>query len=111
MNSHHYWLAAIFDFQEERWQFQSTAGLSGGELAKFLDVRACNESFSAANEYSGFDRIVFVDLLDRGGNALRHTGAQRIHGRIVDGDDGDAVVFSKLNQVAHRLPLFLGYSL
>ena len=34
-------------------------------------------------------------------NAFGHAGAERVDRRIVDGDDGDVVVFCELYQVAH----------
>src|SRR5271168_361839 len=107
MNSHDDWFAAILDFQKERRQLYSSASFARSDFAEFLDVRAGNESFSAAYQHGRFDGFVFVDLLNRGSNAFRHARTESIHRGIIDGDDGDAVVFSKLNEVAHKWPLFL----
>ncbi len=42
-------------------------------------------------------RVVLRDLIERFGNAFGDAGAERVDRRIVDGDDGDVVVFCELH--------------
>ena len=89
-------------FKRSARQFRTTAGFAGGDLAEFLDVGAGDEGLAAADDHAALTVVVSVELLERGSDAFRHSRAQRVHWRIVDGDDGNAVVFRELNQVAHR---------
>ncbi len=66
---------------------------AGGHLSEFLDIRACNKGAASPNEHRGFDAVISVDLFDRFEDSLRYARAQSVDRRIVDGDDGDAVVY------------------
>jgi len=75
MNGHDYGLTAVFDFQEQRRQFQSTASLSRSNFAELFNVRPGHEGLATPDEHRRLDGIVFVDLLNRRGNALWHARA------------------------------------
>src|SRR6185312_3085141 len=45
---------------------------------------------------------ITIHLINGFGNSFRNSGAQRIHGRVVDGNDGDIVIFTEVHQVAHK---------
>ncbi len=101
VNGHDDRLAAIFNTQEQRFESFAARGFAGSDLAKFLDVRPSDKSAAAADEDSSLDAVVSIDFIHCGGDALGHARAKGVYGRIVDGDDGDAIFFCKLNQVAH----------
>src|SRR5215467_1294124 len=101
VNCHYDWLAAVFD-SEKQWKEGDTApGLSGSKLAEFLDVGAGNKGAAAPDQYGGAHVWIFVNLLNRIGNALRNSRTQGINWRVIDGDYSDIVVFSELDQFAH----------
>src|ERR1700691_3013858 len=57
---------------------------------------------------NGFDVGVLRDLVERLGNALGDAGAERVDGRIIDGDHGDVVLFCELDEICHReIPWFV----
>ena len=47
------------------------------------------------------DGVVFVGFSKALRQALAHMLAQRVHGRIVDGDDADVVLFGIANRMTH----------
>jgi hypothetical protein len=61
-------------------------------LAKFTDIGAGGEGPAGASQDDGFDRGVGSNRLNGIEQRLPHRVRQRIHRRIVDGDDGDAIV-------------------
>jgi hypothetical protein len=101
MNRHHYGLAAVFDTEEKR-QKASTTRFARGHLSEFLDVSSGNKRASAADKDRSLHRGIVVDLFDGVGNSFRNSGTEGIHRGIVDGDDGDTVVFAQPYQTAHR---------
>src|SRR5215472_1689573 len=101
VNCHYDWLAAVFD-SEKQWKECDTApGLSGSNLAEFLDIGAGNKGAAATDQYRGAYVWVFVNLLNRIGNAFGDSRAEGINWWIVDGNDSDIVISGKLDQFAH----------
>jgi hypothetical protein len=74
--------------------------LAGRHLSKFLDIRASDEGAASPNEHRRFDAGISVNFFDRFEDSLRYTRAQSVDRRIVDGDDGDAVMYGELDQIA-----------
>ena len=66
-------LGAVFHFQQERKK-AGAARLAAGHFAEFLNVGAGDESAATANQDSAFDGVVFGDLIQGVGNALRDAG-------------------------------------
>jgi len=75
-------------------------------LAEFADVGAGDEAPAGAGEHGGNDAGVGLDLGDRLDEAPAHGLAQRVDRRIVDEDDGDAVLALDMNDgsVGHLEP-------
>src|SRR5580692_1093314 len=114
MNRHHYRLAAVFD-AEKQWQKAGAARFARGHLSEFLDVGSCNKRAATADKNRCLHGGIVVDLLDGIRNSLRHPRAKCVHRRIVDGDDGNIVLFDSAepDKSAHRelrslLPAALG---
>ena len=59
--------------------------------ALFAHVAAGEEGLAGAGQDGARDRGIGGDRLNRVEEALPHRLRQRVHGRIVDGDDGNAV--------------------
>ena len=65
-------------------------------LAELADIGAGDKAAPGADQHHRLDRRVGIALVERSDDALRHPRRQRVHRRIVDGDDADiAVSFSK----------------
>ena len=77
-----------------------------------LDVGAGNERRSGANQHDGFCGSVGVRTCHRLLDLFPHGRAQRIDGRVVDGDDRDTIVDvvanegHKYSRVHFRLQIF-----
>jgi len=54
-----------------------------------------------ANKDHSLDGLILLDLRDSGSHAGGHRGTQRVHQRIIDGDDGNTVRLCELNQFAY----------
>src|SRR5436190_10711267 len=81
-------------------------------LAEFGDIGARNERAARAGDDNCFDARVVARFLEAVVEALPHTMAQRIHGGIVDGDDGDVAVATHADWIAHeRLSLRFSLSI
>ena len=74
-------------------------------LAELRDVGAGDERAPRAGEDDGFDARVVTRRDDVFHDALAHAMAQRIHGRIVDGDDGDVAVATQTDRVVQGASL------
>src|SRR5215471_15687826 len=101
VNCHYDRLAAVFDSEKQGKECDAAPGLSGSNLAEFLDIGAGNKSAAASDQYGGAYVWVFVNLLNRIGNAFRNSRTEGINWRVIDGDNSDIVVFSELDQFAH----------
>ena len=101
VNRHHHRLGAVFYFQQKREQSGAGFCLARSHLGEFFDVGARDESAAASDDDGGDHGAVCVDLIDGFGNSFGHAGADGIHRRIIDGDDGNVAVFRELDQVAH----------
>ena len=97
MNGHHHWSWHIFDLKQERKQACASLRLAGCDLAEFLYVRAGDERTAATNQHHSLDAIVMAHLRNSLCNRLRDPGAQSVHWRVIDGDNCDISIFSKLN--------------
>ena len=63
--------------------------LAGGDLLKFPDVGASDERGPCADYDDRLDSRVMRRRLDGMENAFWNSGTERVHGRIVDGDNRD----------------------
>jgi hypothetical protein len=88
-------------FQEERKQAR-TARLTRSHFAKFFNVCPSDERTTCSDEYRGFNASVLRDLIESLGNTFGYAWTKRVHGRIVDRDNGDAIFSCKLNEIGHR---------
>ena len=82
-------------------------------LAELGDVGAGDERAARAGHHDRFHARVVARLLEAFHQARAHAMAQRIHGRIVDGDDGDVAVATHADWIVHErlLPeIFFIYS-
>ena len=70
-------------------------------FAHLLDVGTGDEFAALSDQHHRFDIRVRVALGDAFRHAFRHAGAQRIDGRIVDGDDADGASLLKANEFGH----------
>ena len=61
------------------------------ELLEDVDVRAGDERRAGADEDDGVRGRIVAGALDRVADRFGNAGTQRIHRRIVDGDDGNTV--------------------
>ena len=68
-------------------------------LAELGDVGAGHERAARAGDHDGLDRGVVARRDHAFLDALAHAMAQRIHGRIVDGDDGDVAVATQTDRI------------
>ncbi len=70
-------------------------------FAELGDVGAGDERAAASDEDDGLHLGVRVGLCQGVDEALAHGLAQRVDGRIVDGDDSDAATLLELDDVTH----------
>ena len=61
-------------------------------FAELANIRAGDEAASGTDEHHGLHRGVSMGFFKARSDAFRHARAQRIHRRVVDGDDPDAVL-------------------
>src|SRR5947207_8820911 len=61
-------------------------------LAELADVRAGDERAPCANQHHRLHGRILFALGEGGQDTFGHAGAQRVDGRIVDGDDANAVL-------------------
>ena len=64
-----------------------------------VDVRAGDERRAGADQDDGVRGRILAGALDGLADAFGNAGAQGIHRRVVDGDDGDAVPDFVANQL------------
>ena len=69
-------------------------------FAEFGNVRAGDKGPTGTNE-NRRDGVVFTGLGKALQQTLTNVLAQRVHGRIVDGNDADAVLFGIGNRMTH----------
>ncbi len=69
------------------------------QLFEDVDIRAGNERRSSTDHHDSVGRRVVPRALDGVANAFGHPGTQRVDGRIVDSDDGDAIANFVSNQL------------
>jgi hypothetical protein len=81
-------------------------------LAEFRDVGACDKCTPCAGENDRLDACIVARRDDAVLDALPDGLAQRIHGRIVDGDDGDVAVATHADWIAQDASpeIFTSYS-
>ena len=72
--------------------------LARRELLEDVDVRTGDERRAGADEDDGVRGRIVAGALDRVADRFGNAGTQRIHRRIVDGDDGNTVPDLVLNQ-------------
>jgi len=88
--------------EQERQQSRTARACAGGELSEFPDIGAGDERSPSPDQHRCANRGIVADLSDCLGYTLRHAGAQRVHRRILDGDDCYLAVPGELNKIAHR---------
>ena len=69
---------------------------------KFPDVRTGNKSCTRADQHHGFHRRILGRRLHGIEDALGNPGTERIHGRIVDGDNRNVSQTRQLCKFVHR---------
>src|SRR5262245_63428943 len=70
-------------------------------LFELLDVRACDEGSTCAHDDDGPGRRITAHPLDRRLERVTHLAAQRVYGRVVDLNDGDAVMWGDEDSIQH----------
>ncbi len=70
-------------------------------LAELADVGAGDEGAAAADQHDGVDAGILAEGLDAFLDAGADRRSQRIHRRIVDGEDSDAPLFGADDSVGH----------
>ena len=83
-----------------------------GGLPNSRDVGAGDEGAARADQHDRVDVGIVAAALDAFLDAVAHAMAQRIHRRIVDGDDGDVAVATQTDWIVQgrSLALFNSYS-
>src|SRR5690606_15798203 len=77
-----------------------------------LQIHAAGEVAAGAGEHEHRHVLALVELVERGGDTLRHGRVDRVARlRPVDGDDGDRAVDLDLNLVSHLSSLACTWSL
>ncbi len=109
VDRHHYGLFRIFDLRHHRRQ-RHTPVTGGGHFSEFANIGAGDEGSSAADHHDRLDLRVLVRCFDPGHDAVRHSGAQRVHRRIIDRDDANLALARIVNQFAHKLLSYRGTS-
>src|SRR5947207_2717797 len=84
------WLGGILHRQHQLGEAELILALAGGDLAELANIGAGDEGAAAADQHQRLYGVVGLRLFHCGQDALRNTGAQRVHRRVVDGDDADA---------------------
>jgi hypothetical protein len=97
----HHRLAEIFHAHQQRLQAFTTNNFAGRAFTRLLDISPSDKRAAGANKDHSLDGPILLDLRDGGGDAGGHCGTQRVHRRIIDGDDRDTVSLCELNQFAH----------
>ena len=72
-----------------------------GRLAELADVGAGDEGAAAADQHDGVDVGVLAEGFDAVLDAVAHAGGERIHRRVVDGQDCDAPLGGAKHCVGH----------
>jgi hypothetical protein len=72
-----------------------------GRLAELADVGAGDEGAAAADQHDGIDVGILAEGLDAVLDAVAHAGGERIHRRIVDGQNSDAPLGGAKHGVGH----------
>ena len=78
-------------------------GLRASRLAQMLDVGAGDEPAPGADEHHGSDLRIRVRSFNAVDDALGHARTQRVHGRIVHGDDANGAHTFKGDEFAHEI--------
>ena len=100
----------LLDVVDQRDHVDQARRLRG--LAELGDVGARDECAARAGHDDRFHARVVARLLEAFHQARPHAMAQRIHGRIVDGDDGDVAVAPHADWIVHeRLSLKFSLSI
>ena len=73
------------------------------QRAEDLDVGARDERRAGADQDHRIDIGVGASARDRGLDAFKHSRSERIDRRIVDGENGDAILDFVTNEVGHRV--------
>ena len=72
-----------------------------GRLAELADVGAGDEGAAAADQHDGVDVGIWRESLDAFLDAVAHGGGERVHRRVVDGEDADAPLGGAKHCVGH----------
>ncbi len=90
------------------WNSRRSAAPPRRRQFQLLDVRARDERSSAADDDDGASRRILLRGIQSRHQAFGNSRAQRVHGRIIDGDDGDAILRRQVYEFVHscnmRLP-------
>ena len=101
MQRHHHRLGRIFNLQDDLRQVRGRR-FARHDPGEFTNIGAGDERASRADHDNRAHLRILHGPLHAFQNAFRHARAQRIHRRIVDGDDGNVVVDSVFNEFVQR---------
>src|ERR1019366_3471254 len=97
VNGRHDRLVAVFDALNQPRHLRYALAAATGDCLKFVNVGPGDEGAASSDEHDGGNPVVVVRLLDGFANRLAHLSAQRVHRRIVDGDDSEALLVGNSN--------------
>jgi hypothetical protein len=97
-------LREVLEGAEERGEAFAALLLAGGDLLELLDVGAGDERLARADQDEPLHRPVAPRGLEGGVDPFRDAGADRVHRRVVDGDDADLVASGEGDEL-HRAGL------
>ena len=101
MNGHHHGLAGVFDSRQDVVKLRRAASPPRRRQLQLLDVGTGDERSSSADDDDGASRGILLRGIQSRHQTFGNAGAQRVHGRIVDGDDGDAVLRRQVYEFVH----------
>ena len=98
VNDRDAWLAAVLDAVDDVRQARRLR-----RFAEFLDVRAGDKGIALADQRHGQHLGIGVGRLEGLLQALAHRLAERIHGRVIDDDQGDRAVSLQSHELCHAI--------
>ena len=113
VDRHDHRLRAILDPGQQRMQVRGRSRIPG-RLFQFLDIGPGDERSAPAYQHNGANRGIALGCFESRPNAFRHSGAKRIHGRIVDGNDSHPVATGEgargeTDSLGHQKSVTLSY--
>ena len=100
-------LGAILDAPQQRMHAMRAVdgNFAVRDGAEDFDIGAGDERVARADQHNGREPGDRSPRAPRPHRCLRHAGTERIHGRIVDGDDGNLIANFIVNEFGHGVHL------